>query len=1188
MVRLVRDPRAWHSIPTISILACTISLLAAAHARAATIAVPAGGSLQSALDAAQPGDVITLVPGATYTGNFVLPDKGPISKYIVVRSAAPDSALPPAGIRITPAYRAWLPKIKSPNSSSALKTAPSANHWKLTLLEFQANQNGLGEIIALGAGDSTQTQLSQVPHHLVLDRLYVHGDPVVGQKRGIALNSSDTSIINSYISECKAVAQDSQAIQGHNGPGNYLVENNYLEGAAENFMLGGSDPAIPNLVTGNVLFRRNYLSKPLTWRDGVAAAPTGVTAVTGSGSLGSGTYGYRVVSRVPTSQGSKAVSAASVEVQVTIAAGTTGAVVLAWTAVPGATDYLVYGRTPAAQNMFWTTTATTFTDTGAAGTAGTPAKATRWSVKNLFELKNARDVIVEGNVMENLWVADQGGYAIQLTPRNQNGTAPWTIVERITLRGNLVRNTAGGVNILGQDNLATSRLTNHINLHDNLFDDMMAEIWGTGSRPFQVGSGPDSVTIDHNTIITSDSTIMYLYGGSATSPTPITNMAYTNNMSRHNTYGINGSNFSPGLPAILNYMPDAVVTANVLAGGTASKYPAGNSFPTTTQWQDHFMDYAGGDYRLATTSTYKNIGTDGADLGANIGMVTAHAARALAGDVTDSPSDGPNHDDAPQPLAITTTVLADGTMSVPYEAMLAAAGGAGNTRWALLSGALPAGVTLDEAGRIAGVPDAAGTFTFTVKAYDAAVPPNTASRSLSLAIAPTAVAIVTTTVPGGTVGVAYRATLSASGGSGGYAWSAVGGALPPGLTLTSAGAITGTPTTPGTFTATVQAGDTAFPQNRATTSFSIGVTAPPFTISIPAPPAGFLEQPYELQASTSGRIGVVTWSIVSGGLPPGITLNESTGVMAGLPTAAGAFTALVRGQDTGTVTRTDDASVTIVVSAKVSIVTAALPAGNVGSSYATVLQAAGSAGPVLWSIASGSLPAGLALDAAGRISGRPTTLATSPVTVRAADSALPGNVATRSLTLTVRAREIVLYTSAAEVVGSAWSRVSDATAADGARVWNPNRGAARIKTPLASPSSYVEITFQAEAGVAYHLWVRAIAERNSVYNDSVHVQFSGSVDAGGLAIYRIGTRKSAAVVLEDGSNAGVHGWGWQDNQYGAGALAGPIYFNSAGVQTLRLQQREDGVSIDQIVLSSGKYVATAPGALEDDAVILPR
>src|SRR5262245_19778524 len=157
-----------------------VCLLAATPAGAATTTVPAGSSLQAAINAAQPGDVLLLAPGAIYSGNFTLPNKGSSTEYITIRSAAPDSLLPPAGVRMTPAYEAQLPKIKSPNSISAIRTATAAHHYKLMFLEFQANKDGYGDIIALGAGDATQTDLSQVPYAFILDRLYVHGDPVMG------------------------------------------------------------------------------------------------------------------------------------------------------------------------------------------------------------------------------------------------------------------------------------------------------------------------------------------------------------------------------------------------------------------------------------------------------------------------------------------------------------------------------------------------------------------------------------------------------------------------------------------------------------------------------------------------------------------------------------------------------------------------------------------------------------------------------------------------------------------------------------------------------------------------------------------------------------------------------------------------------------------------------------------------
>src|SRR5262245_51736221 len=208
--------RFWISV----CLTTCVCALPASLVSAATITVPAGGDLQAAINAAQPGDVITLPPNALYTGNFVLPNKGAIADYITIRSSAPDAQLPAAGIRMTPTYSTKLPKLRSPKCMRSRQSPPGANHCRLLFLEFLANKDGAGEVIALGAGGSTQTQLSHVPYALIVDRIYVHGDPVAGQKRGIALNSRDTSILNSWVSECKAINQDSQAISGFNGPGN--------------------------------------------------------------------------------------------------------------------------------------------------------------------------------------------------------------------------------------------------------------------------------------------------------------------------------------------------------------------------------------------------------------------------------------------------------------------------------------------------------------------------------------------------------------------------------------------------------------------------------------------------------------------------------------------------------------------------------------------------------------------------------------------------------------------------------------------------------------------------------------------------------------------------------------------------------------------------------------------------------
>src|SRR5581483_7793933 len=217
-----------------------------------------------------------------------------------------------------------------------------------------------------------------------------------------------------------------------------------------------------------------------------------------------------------------------------------------------------------------------------------------------------------------------------------------------------------------------------------------------------------------------------------------------------------------------------------------------------------------------------------------------------------------------------------------------------------------------------------------------------------------------------------------------------------------------------------------------------------------------------------------------------------------------------------------------------------------------------------------------------------TTAGTFTATVRATDAGWSANVAQQQLTLSVRSREVVIYAADSPKLAGTWSRVADVSAAGGARVWNPNANAAKLTTALASPTNYFEVTFQVEACVPYHLWLRGKADSNYWGNDSVFAQFSSSVDAGGSAMYRIGTTGAAEVNLEDCSGCGESGWGWQDNGYGVNVLGPSIYFATSGLQTLRLQIREDGFSIDQIVLSAGKYLTASPGALKNDATIVPR
>ena len=165
---------------------------------------------------------------------------------------------------------------------------------------------------------------------------------------------------------------------------------------------------------------------------------------------------------------------------------------------------------------------------------------------------------------------------------------------------------------------------------------------------------------------------------------------------------------------------------------------------------------------------------------------------------------------------------------------------------------------------------------------------------------------------------------------------------------------------------------------------------------------------------------------------------------------------------------------------------------------------------------------------------------------------------------------------------------ADTSAASGRKIRQADAGGAKLAAPLAAPSNYFELTFTADAGRPYRLWLRGRADGNSYSNDSVFVQFSDSVDAAGAATYRIGTTTATEFNLEACSGCGLSGWGWEDNGWGPNVTGPRIYFAATGTHTIRIQTREDGLAIDQVVLSADAYLSVSPGATKNDTVILPK
>lgn len=1042
-----------------------------------TINVPAGGNLQAAINAARAGDTILLQPGATYAGNFTLPVHGG-ETYITIRSAASDTLLPPPGARMTPAYAAYLPKITSPNNVAAIRTAAGAAYWRLMLLEIGPTANATGTAVDLGSGSSTQNALSLVPHHLIVDRVYIHGDAANGQRRGIGLNSAHTTIVNSHISEIKSVGQDSQAIAGWNGPGPFWIENNYLEAAGEGVLFGGDDPRILDLTPSDILFRGNTVSRPLAWRNPILPAPENVRAsLGGDGALAAGTYAYRVVARQMIA-GTLVRSLAAAQASVTAGAG--GAVLITWNAVPGATEYLVYGRTPGAQDRYWRTVSTSLVDDGiAAATLGTPpSTGTMWQVKNLFELKHARRVQIEHNLFEHNWLQAQTGVAILFTPRNQYGNCTWCVVEDVVFEYNIVRKIGGGVTLLGWDDERPSQQMNNIVIRHNEFSDLNKS-WGGSGYFLYVIDAPRNVTVDHNTVISPVGA-----GVIMADKRPAEGFVFTNNVMRHNTYGIIGNNLAPGMSTINGFFPGGVITRNVLAGGSASLYPAGNEFPTIADFEAHFANYPAADYALVPATNWAAAGTDGKDLGADMAMIRAPQAVAA------------------EPLSISTASLPSATTGTLYSVRLAATGGVPAYEWSLTAGSLPAGLGLDQTGEIRGIPSVAGDYAITLRVVDAWG--GSASRPFLLRVAQAAapLQILTTSLGVGVVAVPYAVALQVSGGSGSYTWMLTSGMLPAGLSLSASGVLNGTPTQAGTSTFGITVTDSAGAAQPVSSTFSM-VVAP----AANTPPA------VSLSAPVNGAV-----------VPVGSTVTL----------AAAASDA------DGAVTRVDFYVNNVQVGST----------GGPGFAMSWLVPAPGS-----YSVRA------LAVDDRG------------------------ASAQTATISITTKS-EVVLYASEVSKRVGNYQLLADSTAAGGYALWNPNRAGKKappkILAASAAPASYAEFTFFAEAGRPYQLWMRGRAELNDVSNDSLHVQFDG------VAAARIGTTASLVITLEDGPSAGVAGWGWQDTGHGIGVLGAPVTFERTGPQTIRIQPREDGFMIDQVVLSPEQFRTVSPGGLKNDTTVLTR
>jgi hypothetical protein len=328
-------------------------------------------------------------------------------------------------------------------------------------------------------------------------------------------------------------------------------------------------------------------------------------------------------------------------------------------------------------------------------------------------------------------------------------------------------------------------------------------------------------------------------------------------------------------------------------------------------------------------------------------------------------------------------------------------------------------------------------------------------------------------LPTAVTGKGYNAALSVQGGVAPFKWSIVAGSLPSGLSLNATPpSIVGTPTTPGTYNFTLQIVDSSTPPQTATLPETIVVAAPLALAPVSAPTAT-VGNSFIFALNASGGITPYTYSISAGALPAGLTLNTATGAISGTPTAAANASFTVQVADSSSPAQTAAASASLTVATGLHISGSTVPDAVSGAAYNTVLSASGGVNPVTWSIASGSLPAGLTLNAAsGTISGTPSAVGSTTFTLKVMDSSSPAQSGTSSSTINVYAPLAVSATVPNAVANQPYNGSLTATGGDAPFTWAITAGT--LPQGLTLNSSTGQITGTPTTGGTVSFTVQAI------------------------------------------------------------------------------------------------------------------